>query len=135
MIFETKFGKKITTKSDASKLRLVIFSEVKEFVSESTLRRFFLLMKSNNSYSMASLDIISCYVGFKNFKEFEALQNNKIVSIVSSNNFYDSFLIDELENKKELSVFEINLLINYVKTLVDTNDYQKIQLFFSHFTY
>lgn len=132
LLVETKFEKKITTKSDASKLRIAIFNEVKEFVSESTLRRFFLLMKSNNSYSIASLDIISCYVGFKNFKEFEALQNNKIVSIVSSNNFYDSFLIDELENKKELSVFEINLLINYVKTLVDNNDYQKIQLFFNN---
>jgi hypothetical protein len=132
LLVENKFGKKITTKSDASKLRIAIFREVKEFVSESTIRRFFLLMKSNNSFSIASLDILSNYVGFKNFKDFEAHQNNKIISIVTSNNFYDSFLINELENKKEISIFETNLLINYVKTLVETNATQKIQLFFNN---
>jgi hypothetical protein len=132
LLIEAKFKQKITKKSDAEFLRISIFNDVKEFISESTLRRFFLLMKSNNSYSIATLNILSKYVGFKNFEDFETFQNRKIVSIVSSNDIDISFIIKEIEKKNDISIFEINLLVTYLKTQFDSNSINEIQSFFNN---
>lgn len=108
---ENRFGKNIGTKVDAQELKNKIFLHQKEYLSESTIRRFFDLIPCGN-ISKTSLDIFSRYIGFENYDDFSAFCD-QLIENVTTNNSNQALLI-ALISKSSFSLFEINLVCNRI---------------------
>lgn len=67
---ELKFGRKITYQKDCNSLSNNILDIQKEYISPATLRRLFGFLSTNSNPSRVTLDILSRYIGFKDWEEF-----------------------------------------------------------------
>lgn len=72
---EIKYGRKITYQKDCNNLSDIILTSNKEYISPATLRRVFGFLATNSNPSRVTLDILSRFVGFKNWEDFN---KNKI---------------------------------------------------------
>lgn len=74
-----QFGKEISTATDCNNLAHSIFKNFGENTSGQTFRRFFGLVKSSSGSSKFTLDILSQFCGFKDYKEFSnSYSNNEL---------------------------------------------------------
>lgn len=75
---ESKYGRRIATTTDFESLSVVIEHQIGEMLSASTLKRLWGYVSLNPTPRIATLDILSRYVGHKNFKAFcESLKDSK----------------------------------------------------------
>jgi hypothetical protein len=75
---EKKYGRRIATTTDFESLSVVIEHQIGELLSSSTLKRLWGYVSLNPTPRVATLDILSRFVGQKNFKAFcESLKNSK----------------------------------------------------------
>lgn len=75
---EKKYGRRIATTTDFESLSVVIEHQVGELLSSSTLKRLWGYVSLNPTPRVATLDILSRFVGQKNFKAFcESLKDSK----------------------------------------------------------
>lgn len=65
-----KFGKKITYQKDCNTLATSIFNDTKQYISPATLRRVFGFLQTNSNPSRVTLDILSQFVGYGNWENF-----------------------------------------------------------------
>ncbi len=126
---ENRFGKKIVSKTDAEKLKSLILMNQKEYLSESTIRRFFNLVKSGIT-SQTTLDIFSRYIGFCAYTDFCDFCDYQIKNVVNWE--VDNVIITTIATKKSLSIFEVNLLTNRIVQLIKINDVQRLEIYFNN---
>ena len=75
---ERKYGRRIATTTDFESLSVVIEHQIGELLSSSTLKRLWGYVSLNPTPRVATLDILSRFVGHKNFKAFcESLRDSK----------------------------------------------------------
>ena len=75
---EKKYGRRIATTTDFESLSVVIEHQIGELLSSSTLKRLWGYVSLNSTPRVATLDILSRFVGQKNFKAFcESLKESK----------------------------------------------------------
>ncbi len=67
---EKKFGKKITCQKDCNILSYNILETTGEYLSPATLRRIFGLLLTNSNPSRVTHDILSRYIGLKDWNQF-----------------------------------------------------------------
>lgn len=125
---ENRFGKKIVTKTDAANLKNSILMNQKEYLSESTIRRFFNLVKAGVT-SLTTLDIFSRYIGFSCYNDFCVFCEHQIKSVANSE--IDDVIIIELATKKSISIFEVNLFTNRIIQLIKNNDVEILETYFN----
>jgi hypothetical protein len=83
-----QFGRKIKNRRDCEELSLQIQLTTSQLLSYNTIRRFFHLDKNNYKTRRQTVDILSQYVGYKNYADFfnhYSFQNNWSIK----NQFYD----------------------------------------------
>jgi hypothetical protein len=124
-----RFDNVIETKTDAKKLSDVIFFNQKDYLSESTIRRFFNLTPSGKT-SKTTLDIFSKFVGFDSYQHF-CDYCEELVENVAKNNA-DSAVLFALKSKKNLSIFEVNLICNRIIQLIIEKNYSSLFLYFNN---
>ena len=75
---ENKYGRRIATTTDFESLSVVIEHQTGEMVSSSTLKRLWGYVSLNPTPRIATLDVLSRFLGFKDFKQFcENLKESK----------------------------------------------------------
>lgn len=86
---EQKYGRRIATTTDFESLSVVIEHQIGEMLSASTLKRLWGYVSLNPTPRIATLDILSRFVGHKSFKAFcESLKESKaFVSTFFSSNY------------------------------------------------
>lgn len=67
---EKKYGRRIATTTDFESLSVVIEHQIGELISSSTLKRLWGYVSLNPTPRIATLDILSRFVGFRDFKGF-----------------------------------------------------------------
>jgi len=83
-----RFGRKIKNRRDCEDLSIQIQLATSQLLSYNTIRRFFNLDKNNYKTRRQTLDILSKYVGYKNYADFfnhYSFHNNWSIK----NQFYD----------------------------------------------
>lgn len=84
---EKKYGRRIATTTDFELLSVVIDHTIGELISSSTLKRLWGYVRLNPTPRIATLDILSRFVGHKDFKAFcNHLKNSQVFS----SNFFTS---------------------------------------------
>ena len=84
---EKKYGRRIATTTDFESLSVVIEHTIGELISSSTLKRLWGYVRLNPTPRIATLDILSRFVGHKDFKAFcNHLKNSQVFS----SNFFTS---------------------------------------------
>lgn len=74
---ERKYGRRVATSTDFESLSVVIDIETGELISSSTLKRLWGYVSLNPTPRVSTLDILSRFTGYKDFKEFcEHLRNS-----------------------------------------------------------
>lgn len=81
---ENKYGRRIATSTDFESLSVVIEHNTGELLSSSTLKRLWGYVSLNPTPRMSTLDILSRFIGHKDFKTF-------CKSLTDSNVFSSSF--------------------------------------------
>ena len=75
---EQKYGRRIATTTDFESLSVVIEHQIGEMLSSSTLKRLWGYVRLNPTPRIATLDILSRFVGHKDFRNFcESLKESK----------------------------------------------------------
>ena len=69
------FGRQVSTATDCDQLRSLLKEKLDANLSSQTLRRFFQIIKSDSKSSIFTLDILSIFCGFKDFKDFSQSYN------------------------------------------------------------
>lgn len=69
-IVEERYGKTLKTSSDFDEFTLVLKRDIGENVSVSTLKRLWGYVNDTHVPRVHTLDILSNYIGYANFKEF-----------------------------------------------------------------
>ena len=67
---EKKYGRRIATTTDFESLSVVIEHQIGELISSSTLKRLWGYVSLNPTPRIATLDILSRYLGHKDFRDF-----------------------------------------------------------------
>lgn len=67
---EKRYGRTISTSTDFEALSVVIEHEINEMLSSSTLKRMWGYVSSNPVPRISTLDILSRFVGYKDFSDF-----------------------------------------------------------------
>ena len=70
LYLQESYETKVVNRSSCMELSTAIFKKTKIYLSESTLRRLFDLMKNTNAFSTGTLNCIAFAVKFKNWEEF-----------------------------------------------------------------
>ncbi|WP_027377335.1 hypothetical protein [Kaistella palustris] len=81
----TQFGKQISNSTDCDKLAAVLAQKLSVNISSQTLRRFFGLIKSHSKSSHFTLDNLSKFCGFQDFKAFSRSYSNTELELFFSN--------------------------------------------------
>lgn len=123
-----KFGKNVASKPDAQELRDVIFLFQKEYLSESTIRRFFHLIPSGIASSV-TLDILSRYIGFKSYLQFCEFCE-KIVQFATKSDT-DQLILSGFKSKKSLTLLEVNLISYRITQCIMQQAYDLLCLYFN----
>ncbi len=82
---EKKYGRRIATTTDFESLSVVIEHQIGELISSSTLKRLWGYVSLNPTPRVATLDVLSRFVGHRDFKAF--CNYLKDAQIYSSNFF------------------------------------------------
>ena len=82
---EKQFGKDIQTATDCDNLVSLITRDCKTNISSQTLRRFFGLIKTTSGSSHFTLDLLSQFCGYSNFKDFRNACNNQELELFFGN--------------------------------------------------
>lgn len=84
---ERVLGKKLLTPKDYDSLSEHIFSRLHIMISATTLKRLWGYLKENTSPRLATLDVLSRFVGYRDWSEFcksvgvsETIQSDIIIS-------------------------------------------------------
>lgn len=100
---EQKYGRKIATSTDFDALAGAIQENTKNVISASTLKRMWGYVSLCPIPRMATLDILSRYLEFKDFQEYRDDLVKR--SIVESGFFSSSFLaVSDLETGKKVQI-------------------------------
>mgnify|MGYP003318672969 CR=1 FL=1 len=67
---EKKYGRRIATTTDFESLSVVIEHTIGELISSSTLKRLWGYVSLNPTPRIATLDVLSRFVGHKDFRSF-----------------------------------------------------------------
>lgn len=100
---ENKYGRRIATTTDFESLSVVIEHQIGELISSSTLKRLWGYVSLNPTPRIATLDILSRYLGFKDFKTFcEDLRESKAYD----STFFSAqcLVVAELEEGTEVTI-------------------------------
>jgi hypothetical protein len=124
-----RFDSVIETKSDAKKLSDFIFFNQKDYLSESTIRRFFNLTPSGKT-SKTTLDIFSRFVGFDNYQQFCDYCEQLIENVTKNN--ADNAVLLAIQSKKSVSIFEVNLICSRIIQLLKENNFSSLLLYFNN---
>lgn len=77
---ESKFGEKITRCCQVNKLREAVFNCTHHYISHSSYKRFFGLVKHEGGrFSKSILDILALYLGYESFSSLQAKLNDRII--------------------------------------------------------
>lgn len=82
----TQFGKEIRTATDCDHLTLLLTQNYHANISSQTLRRFFGLIKSDSKTSHFTLNLLSQFCGFLDFKDFTNYYNNSEIDTFFADN-------------------------------------------------
>ena len=78
---EKKYGRRIATTTDFESLSVVIEHTIGELISSSTLKRLWGYVSLNPTPRIATLDVLSRFIGHKDFKSFcEGLKDSQAFS-------------------------------------------------------
>jgi hypothetical protein len=124
-----RFGCQIKTKSDAQCLREAIFVKQNEYLSESTIRRFFKLIPSGK-IARNTLDVFSRYIGFQSYLHFGEFCE-KIIHFSTANNT-DVVILEGLKEKEVLTMLEINLIAHRISQCIIESNYSSLNLYFNN---
>lgn len=117
---EQKYGRRIATTTDFESLSVVIEHQIGEMLSSSTLKRLWGYVSLNPTPRIATLDILSRYIGHKNFKAFcESLKESKA--------FVSTFFTSKYQTVSELTpgvIVTIGWAPNRVVTLNYLGEFQ-----------
>lgn len=94
---ELKYGRRVATSTDFESLSVVIEHQTGELVSSSTLKRLWGYVSLNPTPRMSTLDILSRFVGHKDFRHF-------CRSLTESNIFSSTFFSSRCLVSSDLSV-------------------------------
>lgn len=122
-----RFGSPIRSKPDAQRLRDAIFESQNEYLSESTIRRFFHLIPSGK-ISRITLDVFSRFIGFSSYLEFAEFCE-KIIHYSTANNT-DAVILQGLKEKEVLSMLEVNLISHRINQCILESNYVLLKLYF-----
>lgn len=100
---EKRYGGKIATSNDCKYLSQDISDAINELISESTLRRFFGFLKTTSKPSVVTLNILSKFVGFEDWKDF---QLNRDIENIANND--DKTWLRSFDISKKISLENIN---------------------------
>ena len=93
---EKKYGRRIATTTDFESLSVVIEHTIGELISSSTLKRLWGYVSLNPTPRIATLDVLSRFIGYKDFKEFcEGLKESQA--------FTSTFFSSKCQTVAELS--------------------------------
>lgn len=97
---EHTFGRKISYQRDCIRLSSSVLESTKEYISPATLRRVFGFLPTNSNPSRVTLDILSRFVGYKDWEDF----NINCVQCRNKTDFYPAGYWEiVLENSKTIS--------------------------------
>lgn len=123
-----RFGREIKTKPDAQELRDLIFKQQKELLSESTIRRFFNLIPSGKT-SRATADVFARFIGFKTYQDFYEHCEKSI--FLSTKNNFDYSIFKGLEGKNNLTILEINFIVDRIVHCLKEQNEDLLQQYFN----
>ena len=93
---EKKYGRRIATTTDFESLSVVIEHQIGELISSSTLKRLWGYVSLNPTPRIATLDVLSRFIGYKDFKDFcEGLKESQA--------FTSTFFSSKCQTVAELS--------------------------------
>ncbi len=92
---ERKYGRRISTSTDFESLSVFIEHQTGELLSSSTLKRLWGYVSLNPTPRISTLDVMSRFVGHKNFKAF-------CTSLTKSNIFSSTFFTSRYMSVSEL---------------------------------
>lgn len=98
---EKKYGRRIATTTDFESLSVVIEHQIGELISSSTLKRLWGYVSLNPTPRVATLDVLSRFVGHRDFKAF---CNHLKESQVYASNFFTSRCQTVAELKPDTTV-------------------------------
>ena len=93
---EKKYGRRIATTTDFESLSVVIEHQTGDLLSSSTLKRLWGYVSLNPTPRVATLDILSRFVGYMNFKAF-------CTSLKDSKAFVSTFFTSRCQSVAELT--------------------------------
>jgi len=93
---EKRYGRKVATSSDFESLSIVIEHHTGELISSSTLKRLWGYVNLNPTPRIATLDILSRFIGHRDFQDF-------CDSLTESDTFVSTFFTSKYLAVSELS--------------------------------
>ena len=117
---EKKYGRRIATTTDFESLSVVIEHQIGELISSSTLKRLWGYVRLNPTPRVATLDVLSRFIGHRDFKAF---CNYLKDSQVYASNFFTSRCQTVAELKPE-TVVQIGWAPNRLVKILYLGNYQ-----------
>ena len=117
---EKKYGRRIATTTDFESLSVVIEHQIGELISSSTLKRLWGYVSLNPTPRVATLDVLSRFIGHRDFKAF---CNHLKDSQVYASNFFTSRCQTVAELKPE-TVVQIGWAPNRLVKMLYLGNYQ-----------
>lgn len=100
---EKKYGRSVLTSTDFETLSVVIEHQIGDLISASTLKRLWGYVSLNPTPRIATLDVLSRYIGHSSFKAF--CEHLKESDIFSSTFFTSNYLaVSELKKGAEVTI-------------------------------
>ncbi|MBO5075020.1 MAG: hypothetical protein J6C35_06915 [Bacteroidales bacterium] len=121
---EKKYGRRIATTTDFESLSVVIEHQIGELISSSTLKRLWGYVSLNPTPRVATLDVLSRFVGHRDFKAF---CNHLKESQIYASNFFTARCQTVAELKPE-TIVHIGWAPNRLVKLRYMGDYQFVVL-------
>lgn len=110
---EKHYGRRIATSADFESLSILIERETNEMLSASTLKRMWGYVTRHPVPRLATLDILSRYIGYKNFSDFRDY-------LKKSSSFESSFF--------SAKVLDVTTLSAGVKVIITWNPNRVVEL-------
>jgi hypothetical protein len=126
---ENRFGRKINTKTDALNLRETIFQNQNEYLSESTIRRFFNLIPSGKT-TQNTLNIFSRFIDFQSYSHFVEFCERLIY--FSTTNNTDELILEGLKEKTSLTILEVYLIADRINYCLRDLNYDLLTVYFNN---
>ena len=80
---EAKFGHRLSTTTDFELLSFVIERETSAVISASTIKRLWGYVSYSSTPRMATMDALSRYIGYRDFKSFRSFFSSKTIEASS----------------------------------------------------